>query len=159
MARQARLIPLTARQKRAVSRLIEMSRSARYAAEEWLPLNESQRRWEQLALSVPPETPSYLRDARERRSSSAAGAAGAAPSTATYPQERLREVIAPADDGARSDFADEAGYSRSAPGDKPRGPPVISENHVWGVRDEWGPKAGAWGQGVRGKKGDSGGDK
>ncbi|SPO24735.1 related to ATPase family protein [Ustilago trichophora] len=27
------------------------------------------------------------------------------------------------------------------------GPPVLSEAHVWGVREDWGKKAGAWGKG------------
>ncbi|PWN51519.1 hypothetical protein IE53DRAFT_47792 [Violaceomyces palustris] len=29
------------------------------------------------------------------------------------------------------------------------GPPVLSEAHVWGVREDWGKKAGAWGQGAK----------
>ncbi len=117
-----------------------MSRSPRYATEQWLPLAEGQRRWEKLALSVPPPTPTYLREARERDT------------TATYPQERLRSSLDRSDDSS-SDFADEAGYSRSAAaGDRPRGPPVISESHVWGIREEWGPKAGQWGKGVKGSK-------
>ncbi|EST07530.1 ATPase, AFG1-like protein [Kalmanozyma brasiliensis GHG001] len=28
-----------------------------------------------------------------------------------------------------------------------QGPPVLSEAHVWGVREDWGKKAGAWGRG------------
>ncbi|CBQ71768.1 related to ATPase family protein [Sporisorium reilianum SRZ2] len=28
-----------------------------------------------------------------------------------------------------------------------QGPPVLSEAHVWGVREDWGKKAGAWGKG------------
>nr|CDI52426.1 related to ATPase family protein [Melanopsichium pennsylvanicum 4] len=28
-----------------------------------------------------------------------------------------------------------------------QGPPVLSESHVWGVREDWGKKAGAWGKG------------
>ena len=28
------------------------------------------------------------------------------------------------------------------------GPPVISEAHIWGVREDWGKKAGAWGKGA-----------
>jgi peroxisome-assembly ATPase len=118
-----------------------MSRSSRYATEQWLPLADSQRRWEKLALSVPPPTPSYLREARERVAT-----------TAKFPQERLRQTLGRPDETS-SDFADEAGYSRSViAGDKPRCPPVISESHVWGVREEWGPKAGEWGKGVKGSK-------
>ncbi|GAC96430.1 potential mitochondrial ATPase [Pseudozyma hubeiensis SY62] len=28
-----------------------------------------------------------------------------------------------------------------------QGPPVLSEAHIWGVREDWGKKAGAWGKG------------
>jgi protein AFG1 len=112
-----------------------MSRSPRYATEQWLPVSESQRRWESLALSVPPATPSYLREARERN--------------AKPPQERIRPILSPADSDS-SDFADEAGYSRPVP-TKDRSRPVISESHVWGVREEWGPKAGEWGKGAKAK--------
>lgn len=31
-------------------------------------------------------------------------------------------------------------------------PPVIKEEHVWGVRSDWGPRGGEWGQGVDAKK-------
>ena len=53
-----------------------------------------------------------------------------------------------------SDFADEAGYSRPEMlGPKvSRDPPKISEDHMWGVRDDWGKRAGDWGQGVKGKR-------
>lgn len=27
--------------------------------------------------------------------------------------------------------------------------PVLKEEHVWGVRDDWGKKAGRWGQGAK----------
>ncbi|ORX37709.1 AFG1-like ATPase-domain-containing protein [Kockovaella imperatae] len=52
------------------------------------------------------------------------------------------------------DFATEAGYSRPErlhprAEDLPDGKPVISEKHVWGVADGWGPKAGKWGKGSK----------
>lgn len=61
------------------------------------------------------------------------------------------------------DYAVEAGYSRphrltesvseithSDGGAGPRlDPPRIREEHVWGVADEWGEKAGKWGKGPK----------
>ena len=29
------------------------------------------------------------------------------------------------------------------------GPPVVSPVHVWGVREDWGPRSGKWGQGTK----------
>lgn len=59
-------------------------------------------------------------------------------------------------DSTGTDFADEAGYSRPsrlAKSEKEHGPaPVIKEEHFWGVREDWGKKAGEWGQGAKAKK-------
>ena len=27
--------------------------------------------------------------------------------------------------------------------------PVLAKEHIWGVRDDWGTRAGAWGQGAK----------
>jgi protein AFG1 len=59
-----------------------------------------------------------------------------------------------------NDFADEAGYSRpeTLRPKVARDPPKISEDHMWGVREDWGKKAGEWGQGVKGKRSSKGED-
>lgn len=54
------LISVYISQKRAVSRLIEMSRSPTYAQQEWLPVSETHRRWEKIALSARQVSPPLL---------------------------------------------------------------------------------------------------
>ncbi|KAJ9116379.1 hypothetical protein QFC22_004820 [Naganishia vaughanmartiniae] len=131
--------------KRAVSRLIEMTRSKHYAREEWLPLHESHRRWEKIALTKPLPPPDYLVAARAERAVPMASI-----STGSEGESAVLQ------DSSASDFAEEAGYSRPsrlAKAEKEHGPaPVIGEEHVWGVRDNWGKKAGEWGQGAKAKK-------
>ncbi|OCF33532.1 AFG1-family ATPase [Kwoniella heveanensis BCC8398] len=108
--------------KRAVSRLIEMTTSPVYAQEEWVPLDLQSRSWEGKAETGTPAT-------KLGRPSS--------------PSER------------KADFGVEAGYSRPDKLAEPtsdsdsRTPPRIKEQHVWGVVDEWGKKAGKWGQGAK----------
>ena len=120
-----------------------MTRSPTYAHEEWLPLQESHRRWEKVALSVPPVWRPLTNADIVARPSPAPGASSPTPT----PSSGDRETT--------SDFAEEAGYSRPqnlGPKGITRDPPKISENHMWGVRDDWGKKAGDWGQGVKGKR-------
>nr|XP_031857709.1 uncharacterized protein CI109_006869 [Kwoniella shandongensis]KAA5524781.1 hypothetical protein CI109_006869 [Kwoniella shandongensis] len=110
--------------KRAISRLVEMTTSSTYAKEDWLPLDVKLRSWEtpvdQLAQSKPTKT--------------------------------FRNITRI--DAANDDFASEAGYSRTevkknGSTQELRNPPKLKEQHVWGVADEWGEKAGKWGKGVR----------
>ncbi|KAJ9100959.1 hypothetical protein QFC19_005355 [Naganishia cerealis] len=135
--------------KRAVSRLIEMTRSKHYAREEWIPLHESHRRWEKIALSKPPPPPDYMVAAQALRR-----AEMAVPMASISTGTEGESAALPSSSGG--DFAMEAGYSRPsrlAKAEKEHGPaPVIDEEHVWGVRDDWGKKAGQWGQGVKAKK-------
>nr|XP_019043548.1 AFG1-family ATPase [Kwoniella bestiolae CBS 10118]OCF22478.1 AFG1-family ATPase [Kwoniella bestiolae CBS 10118] len=114
--------------KRAVSRLTEMTTSPTYTAEEWLPLDREARTWENS------NNPTNAR------------------STARRPASGLM----PFKNGS-DDIAVEAGYSRPKKLDreavKDRKPaPVIKEQHMWGVVDEWGAKAGKWGQGAKAYK-------
>jgi protein AFG1 len=114
-----------------------MTRSPTYAHEEWLPLQEFHRRWEKVALSVPPVWRPLTGSQNMAKPSPGPVQASTDPA-----------------DSETSDFADEAGYSRPstlAP-KAGRSPPIISEDHMWGVRDDWGKKAGAWGQGTKAKK-------
>lgn len=126
-----------------------MTRSKHYAREEWLPLHESHRRWEKIALSKPPPPPDYMIAAAALRRPELA-VPMASISTGTEGEAAVLE------DRSGTDFADEAGYSRPsrlAKAEKEHGPaPVIGEEHVWGVRDDWGKKAGDWGQGAKAKK-------
>jgi protein AFG1 len=103
-----------------------MTTSPTYPNETWLPLGAEGRTWE----SIIPSSSS---------------------STKAFPNEATL---------SSGDFAVEAGYSRPQrltpgithqnQGAGPRhDPPIIKEEHVWGVADEWGDKAGKWGKGPR----------
>lgn len=120
-----------------------MTTSPTYAAEEWTPLDASGRTWE---TGLP------------------AGSTSSTSRTVTRPvQDRLEKGL------TNDDLAIEAGYSRphrlTSPAtvdhsderviDHPtldttrHKPPQIREQHVWGVADEWGKKAGKWGEGAK----------
>lgn len=111
-----------------------MTTSPTYARETWIPLDAQMRSWEQpSATTVPP-----LPTGKVRAGTTTRGAAAAVSSSR----------------GQTEDFADEARYSRplrmaQATEANPREPPVIQEQHVWGVVEEWGPKAGRWGKGAK----------
>ncbi|KAG7098402.1 hypothetical protein E1B28_000361 [Marasmius oreades] len=54
----------------------------------------------------------------------------------------------------RTDITNVANYHREAPQDSqvPRDlkpPPILYDHHVWGVRDDWGKRAGKWGKGAK----------
>lgn len=129
--------------QRAVSRLYEMSHAS-WADVTWKPLMEADRSaWQQSHV--------------ERDTQAAAEAMQKAAQVASMAR-KTGSVDAKADAkvAEASDFADEASY-QSVQVDQGRrrinrdnGPPVLSPSHVWGVRDDWGPKAGRWGRGVRG---------
>ncbi|KAG8763959.1 hypothetical protein FRC12_008349 [Ceratobasidium sp. 428] len=117
---------------RATSRLVQMT-SAKYATTAiWQPLAQMHQPWHRDAAS------STSIDLSPTDSSSVPAFAA--------------ETNTPATTAGGPDWADEASY------DKRRGrsgrpePPRLSENHAWGVRDDWGKGAGEWGKGVAGKK-------
>ncbi|UZJ52418.1 hypothetical protein CBS101457_001738 [Exobasidium rhododendri] len=126
--------------QRAVSRLWEMSHSS-WSNTSWKPLLEgdmdawSSMQHHELKAKAPSTTTTTTLSS----------------ATSQYhdgPSDLSREQ-------ASSDFADEASYFNVAKDDKRRntrdaGPPVLSEAHIWGVREDWGPKAGRWGRGVGG---------
>ena len=120
--------------QRAVSRLWEMSHSS-WSHTSWKPLLEGDLdAWTSKVAIPPTATPLHGGSAHRVGLSSD-------PET-----------------GAAGDFADEASYAGVASDDKRRrasknhGPPVLSPAHVWGVRDDWGPKAGRWGRGLGGEE-------
>ncbi|KAK8849679.1 hypothetical protein IAR55_005014 [Kwoniella newhampshirensis] len=109
--------------KRAISRLIEMTTSSVYANEEWLPLDLDIRSWE----SPADQNTAPARSAKTTMGRNDSGK-----------------------DAPNDDFASEAGYSRTEVKTplEGRNPPRLKEQHVWGVADEWGQKAGHWGKGA-----------
>ena len=57
-----------------------------------------------------------------------------------------------ANDAPPVDWAEEAAYdARRGRNGRPE-PPRLSENHAWGVREDWGKGAGEWGKGTMGKR-------
>lgn len=105
-----------------------MTTSPTYPQEEWLPLGLEGRTWES---ATPTSTSSHR----------------------TFPRNNVKA----------EDFGVEAGYSRPQrmtpiithqnEGAGPRhDPPIIKEEHVWGVAEEWGEKAGNWGKGSKAYK-------
>lgn len=109
-----------------------MTTSPTYPNEEWLPLGAEGRTWEGVISGSSPSKP-------------------------------FRASVT----ASEEDFAVEAGYSRPQrlterqepvithqnEGAGPRhDPPIIKEEHVWGVADEWGEKAGKWGKGPKAYK-------
>lgn len=98
--------------------------STEYAETEiWNPLAPKIRKWES-DIPVTISTPtSVTGQARQR-------------------QEGLQE----------GDFASEAAFESDARAyrvAKQPSAPRLKEDHIWGVREDWGPKAGTWGRGAK----------
>ncbi|KDN42237.1 hypothetical protein RSAG8_06904, partial [Rhizoctonia solani AG-8 WAC10335] len=107
---------------RATSRLVQMT-SPKYAANAlWQPLTRAQQPWHV-------DTPSS-------RSSN----------HTQIPKFATDEQI------VGRDWAEEASYDARRSGKGRPEPPRLSENHAWGVRDDWGNGAGEWGRGVKRKE-------
>ncbi|KAG9081101.1 hypothetical protein FRC07_014643 [Ceratobasidium sp. 392] len=117
---------------RATSRLVQMTSSKYAATATWQPLAQVHQPWH-----------------RGNGSSTSVDSSPNPPST--MPKHAI-EMDSPSANVDGLDWAEEASY------DKRRGrsgrpePPRLSENHAWGVRDDWGKGAGEWGKGVGGRK-------
>ena len=109
--------------KRALSRLIEMTSESYAGGERWSPIPTADRKWEQPAGTPLPRL---------------------AHGGFTPPQSDATQ-------SAGADFAEEAAYGRAElvdPSQRPEAPRLRHE-HVWGVRDDWGDRAKAWGRGAK----------
>ncbi|KAI8992957.1 AFG1-like ATPase-domain-containing protein [Trametes punicea] len=115
--------------KRALSRLLEMTSESYARDERWTPLPASARKW---------ETPS----SSSSRSPS--------PSLSTAPTSHFQlSHDDPATSRPSTDVAGEASVHPIHPHPSDRPPaPCLSADHVWGVREDWGPKAREWGRGA-----------
>ncbi|EPQ56947.1 hypothetical protein GLOTRDRAFT_37622 [Gloeophyllum trabeum ATCC 11539] len=101
--------------------------SASYAREErWAPLPLSARKWEDTAAGP---------DNR------------ASVGTRASPRPSLH---------VQDDFAGEAAYERTMAMRERPSAPRMKEEHVWGVREDWGEKASEWGRGVAAYRGREG---
>lgn len=100
-----------------------------HLAEQWVPIPTSLRKWEQPsgppALGIPPALPPGPRASTSRTGSNSDHV----------------------DDD--SDFAAEAAFVPKENHTERPEAPRLGQEHVWGVRDDWGPRARAWGRGVR----------
>ena len=109
--------------KRALSRLLEMTSESYVREEQWTPLPEAVRKWEKSSFG-------------EVAKSTVIGASTSG--TSTQPPHDLE------------DFAAEAEFASPGQPDTSLRPeaPQLREEHVWGVRDDWGKRAGKWGRGA-----------
>ncbi|GAA5964226.1 hypothetical protein JCM8115_002839 [Rhodotorula mucilaginosa] len=125
--------------KRAVSRVHEMSSTEYLVTAQHSPLPSSIRTWEQtIAQSLAPS----ISNTAPAPSLHVMGEKSPLSST-----DRLSGVLDPADLRAKWPEGMPTGDKQVdvRPGQKP----VLREEHVWGVRDDWGKKAGRWGQGAK----------
>jgi peroxisome-assembly ATPase len=109
--------------KRALSRLLEMTSEAYVIDTLWSPLPVRERQWENIGAATVP-LHSVSDSALLRKSPS--------------------DTVVEGDD-----FAEEACYDgKVAPLSARPAPPKIRPEHFWGVRNDWGKRAGAWGRGT-----------
>ncbi|EAL20923.1 hypothetical protein CNBE2840 [Cryptococcus deneoformans B-3501A] len=127
--------------KRAVSRLIEMTSSPSYAVEEWAPLEPTLRSWEGR-----PHPPGGASKTYKQLAPS--------PSYEVEDETNInidsRVVIERCDSYHHPINNESEERKKLFKKDGDRKPPTpIHEQHIWGVVDQWGEKAGRWGRGVR----------
>lgn len=66
--------------------------------------------------------------------------------------DRLSGVLNPAD--LRAKWPEGMPLGEKQVDVRPHEKPILREEHIWGVRDDWGKKAGRWGQGARAYEGE-----
>ncbi len=109
--------------KRALSRLLEMTSESYGKEEQWNPLPDAARKWERSSVS---SNTTFGRPTTDASS-------------------MVRQAI-----DVQDDFTGEASYANSDRIDTTQRPeaPQLREEHIWGVREDWGKQAGAWGRGA-----------
>lgn len=131
--------------KRALSRLLEMTSEGYARDERWVPLPDAERKWER---------PAPAGSARLKNAFTPHDTNGAPPSRLSMSRPDPRGLHA-----SSSDFAAEAALADASatahPAARPEAP-RLREEHVWGVRDDWGERAKTWGRGARAHEGQSG---
>ncbi|KAI9067251.1 hypothetical protein FKP32DRAFT_1588610 [Trametes sanguinea] len=116
--------------KRALSRLVEMTSESYARDEHWNPLPASARKWESPTSPHAPPRPH-------------------SPPSSAPPPPNVQHEHPHRSSASTSDFADEASAHPSHPSSFDRPPaPRLSPDHVWGVREDWGPRARDWGRGA-----------
>jgi protein AFG1 len=134
-----------------------MTTSQGYQAEEWTPLDPTGRTWEtKINTSLPTPGARAVQDkirGPEDLSDDLAVEAGySRPGRLTQPpKERTSSNPGKAipKRAASPKSTDERVIDHPIKGPSRHSPPIIKEQHVWGIADEWGGKAGKWGQGSK----------
>jgi protein AFG1 len=132
-----------------------MTTSPGYQAEEWTPLDPSGRTWEtkidslsNLATPIPGRPlQDRIRSAEDLSDDLAVEAGYSRPGRLTPPPTSNPGTAVPSR-SASPKSTDERVTDHPKLGPTRHSPPVIKEQHVWGVADEWGDKAGKWGKGT-----------
>jgi protein AFG1 len=128
-----------------------MTTSPGYQAEEWTPLDPSGRIWEtNLSASLPTSTLKPVQDkirTKEDLSDDLAVEAGYSRPGRLTPEPTPKASEAKRKPSPKS--TDERVIDHPTKGPTRHSPPVIKEQHVWGVAEEWGGRAGKWGQGTK----------
>ncbi|GAA5842336.1 hypothetical protein JCM5353_000763 [Sporobolomyces roseus] len=123
--------------KRAVSRLFEMNSPEYLVTATHTPMPSSVRSWERthsISSSVSPLASAPARHSMGEKQPLPSGQ-----------DDKLSGVLDPADLRAKwKDGMPTYEKEVDVRGDKP----VLKEDHIWGVREDWGRKAGAWGKGA-----------
>jgi len=123
--------------KRAVSRLFEMNSPEYLVTAVHTPMPSSVRSWERthsITSSVSPLASTPARHSMGEKQPLPSGQ-----------DDKLSGVLDPADLRAKwKDGMPTYEKEVDVRGEKP----VLKEDHVWGVREDWGKKAGAWGKGA-----------
>lgn len=120
-----------------------MTTSPGYQSEQWTPLDQSGRTWEtKLSVSTPRTTTRPVQDRPRSK-----GANDDLAIEAGY--SRPGRLTSPPPTSSMVNHTDERVIDHPSKGASRYKPPVIKEQHVWGVADEWGEKAGKWGAGSK----------
>lgn len=142
-----------------------MTTSPGYQGEEWKPLDPSGRTWEtKINSSLPTPGARAVQDkirTKEDLSDDLAVEAGYSRPGRLAPPPKMNSDL-PMKTRASSnpghaipkrdtspESTDERVIDHPIKGPSRHSPPIIKEQHVWGVADEWGGKAGKWGQGSK----------
>ncbi|GAA5960320.1 hypothetical protein JCM21900_006528 [Sporobolomyces salmonicolor] len=131
--------------KRAVSRVHEMSSAEYLVTAIHQPLPRAFRTWERSHSSAAPGSPAPGPDSPPLPAAAQHSIGPKEPLPSGGESDKLSGVLDPSD--LRMKWPE-----GMPPGDKEvdvRGDkPVLREEHVWGVREDWGKRAGRWGQGA-----------
>jgi protein AFG1 len=139
-----------------------MTTSPGYQSEEWKPLDPTGRTWEtkvNSSLPTPGARPvqDKIRSKEDLSDDLAVEAGYSRPGrlTPTPPEPRTSSNPGNAipKRAASPKSTDERVIDHPTKGPSRHSPPIIKEQHVWGVADEWGGKAGKWGQGSKAHQG------